>query len=80
MATRELKKSLRICLAISTQYRRVTDGQTDRRTRRDVALEWLRSYLSGRYYTVRHGGSESSKRSTPFGTEQNRTDFICQMN
>ena len=37
---------------------------------RDVALEWLRSYLSGRYYTVRHGGSESSKRSTPFGVPQ----------
>ena len=37
---------------------------------RDIVLEWLRSYLSGRYYIVRHGGTESSERHTPFGVPQ----------
>jgi len=29
------EKTLIICLAVSTEYRRVTDGRTDRRTDRD---------------------------------------------
>ena len=31
------EKSLMICLAVSTQYRRVTDGRTDRQTDRHLA-------------------------------------------
>jgi len=31
------KKTLRICITVYTQYRRVTDGQTDRRTDRHLA-------------------------------------------
>jgi len=33
------EKTLIICLAVSTEYRRVTDGRTDRRTDRDGRTE-----------------------------------------
>ena len=33
----ESEHSLRVCLAVSTEYRRVTDGHTDGRTDRHLA-------------------------------------------
>jgi len=39
------KKSLRICLAVSSQYQRVTDRQTDRQTDRHLANLANYSYL-----------------------------------
>ena len=37
---------------------------------RGDALSWMRSYLSGRCYTVRFGGTESSSRHMLFGVPQ----------
>jgi len=37
LATSDGEKSLRICLAVSTEYWRVTDRQTDRQTDRHLA-------------------------------------------
>jgi len=40
-----VQKSL-VCLAVSTEYRRVTDGQTDRRT--DILRPYISRYASHR--------------------------------
>ena len=33
-------------------------------------LDWLQSYLTERYFTVRHGGTESTRRVSIYGVPQ----------